>query len=1166
MKKFKLKNRIISVFGIIAILGAFFASIFSSFLGTGNSYRSSETTIAAAVDYSEYATQVVKDIKKQNLSSFAAFYNLKREYPVLAENQLPYNLCWAYSGSKALETTLMLAKDEYYNFSEAATAYFAYLSGLNNTIDSFGSFQKFDRTIREKGLVFESDFSNDISSQINETNHAAFSYIEDYADKNLPNEVIPIYLSKNSEFKNANNKTNIIKYYIQNYGGLNIALSAGTKGSLMRSNNYGDWVYEYDKISSNEGKTFTDHHAICLIGWNQRGFVGLNSWGVDLAYSYEEVLIPYDTMEMYYNDQILFDGTANEDWLCGYYFIGGENVVLTATTADEFSASIVKNSTTIKNVFNTVEPITLTYKINQIDNFDAVYVKVLKGFEDVTSRVDVSYNSANSEVSVSFTPKHDDFASSSSAFFAGGTYTIHFYEDVKTLAVKSFTVFSGTELSYAKLRHYDEKDNDDNLKFGLFYSNMNTIASSKNSFTHYINHSETYQLDLYLTDINRLSKVSGADESILNYISNFDVYDESTGQFVSGGSIQQSGILFLGNNSTNQNCYSYQITVGSQYVGKLVRYTICISSPFDRTKTQQYTFKFFVSGVPDASARNNANKVIYVTDEARNHSDNIDIYPQYSGDVMTSFELQTPTKGTNGAFDFLGWYTSPTFEESSKITKIDNTCKGTLILYAKWKYNDALYYTSSLTATNIYNYDKSEKDLTGVDISSSAQMIYGESIKLRATFNISDELKAKTFSFKYYFYLHGVKLEEVELISISDMGSIDSVYNVDFGGIGDANLAFPNLQAGSYQIEVVSVAVIRHEFSITETNYYRIEVGKKQVDLKYDVAASTFEYDKNPHLPSVLFDAETYYVEDVAEFSAVSFVQGAQNSAGTYNYLISGFTSDNYYLNPEHQAQEYKLYINKKLLSLVWTIDSAVYNGKAQKPLCDVVGVIGNDTVSVNLSGPNAVNVGEYTFTVATISTNNYYLQDLQQVVFKIVKAPLIVYFEDIQFSVQLAPTYRKEHKPNPGFTYEGTLYGNDTLESLGIEPTSLGFDSMVSGVYPITEQDDYNHQNYDITFHPGEFTLSGHYVVTYILPNGEIYKEEVEDGQEPKGVPKEILKLSIFQRAKYIRETNETSGDMYIKVTVKDYTWYVVIGGAVAGFLLIYYVASRKVRRNKNR
>ena len=94
---------------------------------------------------------------------------------------------------------------------------------------------------------------------------------------------------------------------------------------------------------------------------------------------------------------------------------------------------------------------------------------------------------------------------------------------------------------------------------------------------------------------------------------------------------------------------------------------------------------------------------------------------------------------------------------------------------------------------------------------------------------------------------------------------------------------------------------------------------------------------------------------------------------------------------------------------------------------------------------------------------------------------------------------------------------------------------------------------------------MSGNYKVFYKLPNGEFYEEQIIEGNMPKGIDKEIYPYSIFQKLEYSRPLEgDGTTNVYITVTVKDYTIYVVVAGVVLTFGIIYFLMTSKQRRNK--
>lgn len=1148
MKNFNLKNKMISLAGALVMLIAGLASIFS-YAGTNNNASIQAENSAHAVyteeSFKSQADSLIAEINSKNTNVYANEYSLKDDYPLFAEHQTTSNLCWAYSGLKVLETTLMLKTGEYYNFSEMSVAYFAYLSKFSSTIDSFGSFKKLDETIKTMGIVNESDFSNDNYKKITETNHNEFSSVLNFADKNLPQAVTPIYLSRNSNFKASNNETNIVKYYIKNIGALNIALP---KGSMFRKDQEtNDWIFEYNVTSQYEGKNLYENHAVCLIGWNEKGFIGLNSWGVNVSESYEEVVIPYSVMNKYYNGQILFDGTPNEDWLCGYNYDGEENVEITSTSADEFSVEILKKSNNyLKNVFLTTEQITMSFKIYNVTNFETVYLNVYKAGEDVTSRFTISYDDTNSVVNISFKPQF-----SYAGNYDGGNYALHFYEDVNLIASKSITVYTGAEISYIEFKNSTLNSTDP-----VYYSAMNTIASDDRSETQYIYYENSYTINMYLTDLGKLSKMTGElPVSQLVRINGFAVYDETTGEFVS--ETNNNYLTCEGNLSSTGNCYTFHLRyLTEDFAGKLVKFKVYIRSPYyPDVCFKPFDLMYYVSEIPDVTASSNAYKINYVLDGGKNNEQNVDIYPQYATETssMTDFTLKVPEKA---GYVFDGWYTDAEF--TNEITKLDANTSGNISIYAKWIYSNTIYYSTGLEVDKIYNYNETEKDLTGVNLETAASLVYGESIKLKASFSMKDTIKSETFTFKYYFYINGELVKEVSLISAADMGSVLSNYYAELGGLDDAKLAFPNLTVGTYQIELVASAVIRHKFSINQTKSYTVTVAPKEVSVVYDANASIFTYDANAHMPSATFTG--YYTEDSSDFTLLSFVGNAKVNAGEYAYYVQDITNNNYVLNAEDKAHEYWLYINKKPLTINWTVKEVFYNGKTQKPTCEIVGLIGSDRASITLDTDGFVDAGTYRFIAKTVTNSNYSIVENQPVDFVIKQAPIVVRFDDVEERARSSPAYRTQIT----YTIEGKLY--DSIESLGISCYSAGLTETESGEYEITGGYNRNESNYDISFVPGNYVLTGYYFVYYTLPSGEIVEERVNYGEKPVGVTEEMIKLKKFQKLVLSTPLDETGDDIYVVITVEDYSWYVIIGGVIVAFIVIYWFATRKTRRNKVR
>ena len=171
--------------------------------------------------------------------TLSSSFSLSNYYPLMVENQLRSQLCWAFSTSKVLESSLMVQRGEYYNFSELGVAYLGY-DGSNFISDEAGDFNTFVEIMQNKGLVLENDISNDNLNDFVGTNEYVEryrEYVESAVCKDFSNTVLPVYLKDSAAYStllsqenfNANSELiKLIKSYIKTYGGLFAGLKQGT--------------------------------------------------------------------------------------------------------------------------------------------------------------------------------------------------------------------------------------------------------------------------------------------------------------------------------------------------------------------------------------------------------------------------------------------------------------------------------------------------------------------------------------------------------------------------------------------------------------------------------------------------------------------------------------------------------------------------------------------------------------------------------------------------------------------------------------------------------------------------------------------------------------------------------------------------------------------------
>nr|WP_307920697.1 C1 family peptidase [Mycoplasmopsis bovis] len=82
-----------------------------------------------------------------------SYFSLRDDYILFNQYQYNTGLCWDFSATKSLETSLMLNTNEMYDFSEASIT-------INDTGNVGGGawFDDYDSLISKNGIAYESDF------------------------------------------------------------------------------------------------------------------------------------------------------------------------------------------------------------------------------------------------------------------------------------------------------------------------------------------------------------------------------------------------------------------------------------------------------------------------------------------------------------------------------------------------------------------------------------------------------------------------------------------------------------------------------------------------------------------------------------------------------------------------------------------------------------------------------------------------------------------------------------------------------------------------------------------------------------------------------------------------------------------------------------------------
>ncbi len=1096
MRNFQKKNKL-KIFVLMASICAILLSSIS--LINPEKYTSKANSTASAVAFS--SDNLIADLKNTSMS-LGANYSLSKLYPIMSEDQLSAPLCWIYASTKMLETSLMHQRNEFVNLSEAGIAYLGRTKEHISSLNAMADFTKFSTIVTSEGVTYQSEVPNDKLLDMTETNLSNYSQISTLASKDLISSVNVVDFNGSEEFSrlSAENKKTFIKKYIATYGGVFVGIHENGKpveeqGGCIYVSENGKYIYDPDYRIEAEKEPLGDH-AVCLIGWDDEyGFLALNSWGTlmsEFYIPYEYVL--YDTMYGYY-------AGADSRFVSDYQ----------PTSSAKFN-DLTKYTGTINNVICYGEDVTRKYKVDNSVNFNSVYVSVFKGSEDVTKRFTIGYDKENKIVRIDLTD--------TSNFFAGGDYVFRVYENNTCICVKTFYVLTGTEINSLVLEWQNLKKDTDELLNYAFYSSSNVA-------TFYTTGIQEYHLKFSLTELNRYQSTG---KSVDCTVSTPVAYSLS-GDAMSGSELTKFTYQKSITNDIN-NTYTIKIPKLNDQEGKVVKFTITLSSNIDGIAcSRDYQVNIFVSKQSTTRTKN-ANSIEYVLDGGQNAQNNLDRYPLYSTTQdasMTGFVLENPTK-TGAVFE--GWFTDADFTQ--KITKIDSSVSGDIVLYAKWtKAAEVNYFNAGLTVNKVTDYDGRTKLL-------SDGIVYGDDVHMKISFVPTAELQVfSDYNTDYSYYVN----DELVFESTIARAASSEIFRVH---------EFPALVVGTYNIKVEIHVVISHTKSITKAYTSSFEVEQKTVNAVY--SSLNYTYDNAYHKPTVSPRTGDVYEEDLSSFELV-LAESAEKNAGAYTFKTLSLNNSNYKLAETNGCL---MTISPKSLIFVWDDLTVTYNGKAQGPTYQVQGLIPGDYAGVDFEKFEMIDAGSYELSVDNthLTNTNYQFSSSSKCTFVIEKATIEVVVDSIVDRTETDPKLRKE------ITYKvnGTLF--DKLEDLKITFACEALNSTESGTYSISGN--FDNKNYSVQFTSATYTLTGYYFVYYELPNGEIYKETVEEGGTPVGITDEIYKLKPFEKLVYSKPLESDGYDLHVVVTVKSNLWTVVIVAVIVLCIVIYWVSTRKQRKNK--
>lgn len=1105
-------------------------------------------------------------------------YYLNSYYPLVSENQTSSDFCWIYSSLKCLETSFMVQKNEYFNFSEIGTAYMYYDYRVKNRIyasDSSsipfnlgGNFTTFVSAYQNSGLVLESDFSNTefsdmYSMSLSSTSNVLdyYDYVSDYATTEYNSIIKPyeIYNKQNFNKKTTiSAKAEVIKAFVKKYGGLFVGIDGGNNvGCFYKESNETtseDGIIDfYDKNrTSHQNQTesgyeaLTGNHAVTIIGWNDEvktgsktgAFLALNSWGfetgdVNNLGSRTLFYIPYE-----------YEGTY--DTVCGFILDDDTNLNVTVKNSSDssFTTDILTGSKKINNFYGYNDDIEITYSLNteKFVSSSNIKAKIVSGSVKNQDVFDVSYNDADGEIIVR---KYNGLTS-----FYGGYYTVNFYNDNTLIAKRGIYIYSGTEIG--NFRVGGSSLNDGYALNNAFANNNGEVtlsASAPNGYYFmYFNLSPISDYNLFEFVRKDLTSWKGISLEITDVNVTNTTNSTLETKFTKQELIEN---LFYLNFDEKKNVSNLQIGVGKKlsdnsidntymlydFGNSLVTFKIKFNSVVYSNCSREYIVHLFVSERPNA-ATSNLKKIRYELNGGENSEENITKYPNYTRDTnFTEVILDRPTKENS---NFLGWYTTADFS-GEVITKIDANLSDNLTLYARWESIGIDYFNIMISREGLRNEETGVKDKYD-------SIVYGDTVTFGLNFEELTTLAGKQYNVRYYFY---VLPNELSGTKSSNSGN----FMVKF------DYAFPNLQAGINRVRAKVIVDISGNLSIEKETEISINVLKKDVSFTFSELEK--EYNGLSQKPKVQFNG--FYEIDLTDENGTPledenlFVLKCDNetiNVGRYLFYISEILNKNYKFD-ENTSKDY-FEITKKGITLSWKNTDLIftYDGENHFPEYLIDGLVDGDEISFNYTITECKNVGIYPINLSldTISNQNYkVLNSLDDITVTIQKAVIQIIMHNATDRIQTL----SQKRVVPTFTVIGSIA---SVADLQLTVVTEAKTATKSGVYPISCKVD--NQNYQVELiKPAKYTLTGYYYVYYQLANGNSYAERVEEGEKPVGVTKKQLGVSAFSKIEYSDDYQVTGDDIYVAVKIKDYSpavYSAIFVVVFAAGCLIYYLKKR--------
>lgn len=349
------------------------------------------------------------------------------------------------------------------------------------------------------------------------------------------------------------------------------------------------------------------------------------------------------------------------------------------------------------------------------------------------------------------------------------------------------------------------------------------------------------------------------------------------------------------------------------------------------------------------------------------------------------------------------------------------------------------YVVSLATGENVPEFEIKKKEVPVTEISDISKVYDGNPVS-EPTFNTTENGDSITVEYK-------------------KQGADDSTYTTE-----------PPKDYGKYVVRItVKFNDKNYETSVATKEF---TIHKKEMKISADGYTGTYDGQAHEIKVNVTEPADT-------EDSDVKIMYGTKDADGNITYSENVITYKNagkYEVYYKVTADGYEdatgsavVNISPKPVSLEWSEREFIYDGNEHMPVAKVKesDIIGNDVVSVTVTGANK-NVGNgYEATATALSNSNYTIAPLSPdvtVSYDIKPAKAVVKVDNAEKHIGQA---------DPSFTYKATgLVSGESLTDITMTRT----EGEAIGDYTITAKAaDGSNSNYDLTFETGTLKIANH-------------------------------------------------------------------------------------------